>query len=163
MSSSEEHRPTVPHEQQPAPGERFCFPKQVRLRTKSDFDRVYRGDHAYSRGPLFNVLVAANQRDYSRLGLSVSRHVGNAVVRNRWKRLLRESFRLMRSRLPAGIDIIVIPNHQTPPPPLAVLLHSFQASVRRAEAHLKPKRRNGAQDSGNRPLRPARKKKRKRR
>lgn len=152
MNTPEKVRPIDPQARQPEPptGERFRFPKQVRLRTKSDFDRVYQ-DHAYARGPLFNVLVATNDRGYSRLGLSVSRYVGNAVRRNRWKRLLRESFRLMQSKLPAGIDIIAIPQGMAAPPPLNQLASAFQSLVRKAHIHLKPKRKGGTQASGDGP------------
>ena len=45
----------------------------------------------------------------TRLGLAVSRRAGNAVVRNRIKRVLREAFRLDREDLPPGLDVIVIP------------------------------------------------------
>ena len=48
-------------------------------------------------------------KSYSRLGLSISKKVGNAVVRNSWKRLIREGFRRQKNELPAGIDFVVRP------------------------------------------------------
>ena len=54
----------------------------------------------------------ANGLPHPRLGISASRRIGGAVVRNRWKRLLREAFRLTRPQLPEGIDLIVIPAAQ---------------------------------------------------
>ena len=44
----------------------------------------------------------------ARLGLSVSRRIGNAVVRNAWKRRLREAFRVARRKIPAGHDYLVV-------------------------------------------------------
>ena len=61
------------------------------------------------------VYGARNHGDYARIGLSVSRKVGGAVQRNRWKRLLREAFRQSRTVLPRGIDFIVIPRKQEHP------------------------------------------------
>lgn len=55
------------------------------------------------------VYGCANGLDYPRLGLSVSRKVGGAVVRGRWKRVLREAFRLRREELPVGIDLVIAP------------------------------------------------------
>ena len=52
---------------------------------------------------------STNELTYSRLGLSVSRKVGNAVARNRWKRLIREAFRLSCAELPVGLDLVVRP------------------------------------------------------
>jgi len=53
----------------------------------------------------------------TRLGLSVGKKkVGSAVQRNRWKRLLREAFRLQQAKLPTGMDLVAVPQSPQPPP-----------------------------------------------
>ncbi len=84
------------------------FSAQYRLRSGADFARVYARRSSASDGLLL-VFVCENQLAHPRIGLSVSRKVGNAAVRNRWKRLLREAFRLSREELPPGIDVVTIP------------------------------------------------------
>jgi len=72
----------------------------------------YRRVFDYRTSVADNVLVVygmPNELGYSRLGLSVSRKVGNAVLRNWWKRRIREAFRLRQYSLPSGIDFVVIP------------------------------------------------------
>jgi ribonuclease P protein component len=84
------------------------FPKIARLRASKEFKAVYDRRCKASDGTLL-VFVAGNSLARTRLGLSVSRKFGPAVRRNRLKRLVREAFRLSRAELPAGLDVIVIP------------------------------------------------------
>jgi ribonuclease P protein component len=84
------------------------LPKTWRLRTKRDFDRVFAAKIA-AADDLLIVFVLPNDLETSRLGLSVSRKVGNAVVRNRWKRLIREAFRKNRESFPRAVDLVAIP------------------------------------------------------
>lgn len=89
----------------------FAFPPQQRLKRPADFRAVLDGGaKRHSRG--FVLFRAANRSDRARLGVSVSRKVGGAVVRNRVKRLMRESFRLhwLAWGL-AGADLVVIAKH----------------------------------------------------
>ncbi|MFW6170177.1 MAG: ribonuclease P protein component [Planctomycetota bacterium] len=87
---------------------RYRFSRDLRLRHRSDFDRVHGGNIHAADGTLV-VLGSKNNTSTCRLGLSISRRVGNAVVRNRWKRLIREAFRQQRAALPRGLDLVVRP------------------------------------------------------
>ena len=111
----------------------------MRLRRGADFRRVY--DTGRSVGDEGVVIFAAlNELPHARLGLSVSRKVGNAVRRNRWKRLIREAFRLHQAELPQGLDFVVIPRAGAEPNLPAVagsllrLMPQVQRRVERARS-----------------------------
>jgi ribonuclease P protein component len=84
------------------------FRPEHRVRKQADFDRAYQA-RIFAADAVLIVNAAANGMPHSRLGLSIGKIVGNAVVRNRWKRLVREAFRLSRGELPAGLDFVVRP------------------------------------------------------
>jgi len=86
------------------------FPTSLRLRRSGDFQRVYRQRCTVADGHLL-VFGCENGLPHARLGLSVSRKVGNAVVRNRWKRRLREAFRLNQDQMPPGMDLVIVPRN----------------------------------------------------
>lgn len=90
------------------------FPRERRLRSALDFARVY-DRKAHAADDVLVINGALNGLDRSRLGLSVSRAVGNAVVRNRWKRLIRDAFRRSQDRIPAGLDFVVRPRRGAKP------------------------------------------------
>ena len=91
------------------------FPKRLRLRKGTEFDRVFAAGNSV-RGGAVRVFGCSYDGGVTRLGLAVSRRVGNAVARNRWKRSVREAFRLSYAHLPAGLDLVVIPTRSEPPP-----------------------------------------------
>jgi ribonuclease P protein component len=92
------------------------FPKSARLIRPADFSRVYEQRRSAAAGPLV-MYAAANglPGEPVRIGLSVSRRIGNAVVRNRWKRRLREAFRGLRRALPPGNDFVIVVRSGLPP------------------------------------------------
>lgn len=89
------------------------YPKRLRLLRASDFDRVFATRSTAADASLV-LHGAANDLEHARLGLVVSRRLGGAVERNRWKRLLREAFRLKQNELPP-LDLVCIPRGQCPP------------------------------------------------
>ena len=90
------------------------FRPHEHLRRPSDFRRVYDYRRSLSDARLI-IYAYPNGLPYLRLGLSVSRKVGQAVYRNRLRRLYREAFRLSRPSLPAGLDLVLIPRGQEEP------------------------------------------------
>jgi ribonuclease P protein component len=83
------------------------FPRKHRLSGKLAFSLVYAATTKQSRGPLV-AYSKPNELAHHRWGLSVSRRVGTAARRNRIKRLLRESIRILQPDFPGSYDIILV-------------------------------------------------------
>lgn len=90
------------------------FSRDCRVRTPREFEAIY-ASGIYSADHLLVINALPRPDSQRRLGLSISKKVGNAVVRNRWKRLIRESFRCAGSKLPNGWDIVIRPKRGAVP------------------------------------------------
>jgi ribonuclease P protein component len=107
------------------------LPSWQRIKRRADFlSAQRRGGRATSE--CLVVYVTRNDLGYARLGLTTSRKVGNAVVRNRWRRLLREAFRLHKAELPRAHDIVVIVKAHGEAPSLDTLTREFILAATRA-------------------------------
>lgn len=84
----------MPPANQPIP--RLTLPRTRRLAHDREYDAVFAAKVRSNAGPL-TVFSLQTDRAFCRLGLSIGKRVGGAVVRNRLKRMLRESFRLTRA------------------------------------------------------------------
>ena len=77
------------------------------LKKNKDFQNVYRNGKSYADKYLV-MYVLENGLESNRIGISVSKKVGNSVVRHHLTRLLREAYRLQEERFNSGLDIVVI-------------------------------------------------------
>ena len=77
------------------------------LKSNRDFKNVYNNRKSYANKYLV-MYVLENGLDQNRLGISVSKKVGNSVIRHRLTRLIRESYRLHEDMFRSGLDIVVV-------------------------------------------------------
>ena len=77
------------------------------LKKNNDFQNVYRNGKSYANRFLV-MYVLKNETEKNRIGISVSKKVGNSVIRHHITRLVRESYRLHEDMFNSGLDILVI-------------------------------------------------------
>ena len=86
---------------------RYGLPWAARLRRRGDFVRAYEEGTKVVRHPLV-LFARRSDRDGVRLGITATRKIGNAVTRNRAKRLVREAYRCQPLRECGGWDLVVV-------------------------------------------------------
>jgi ribonuclease P protein component len=77
------------------------------LKKNKDFQHVYQNGTSYANR-LLVMYMLENETEKNRLGISVSKKVGNSVIRHHVTRLVRESYRLQEEMFPRGVDIVVV-------------------------------------------------------
>ena len=93
----------------PGPSASARFPPSSRIRKRLEFEAAQTGGRRATTSHFVFLLYARSETDApARLGIVASRKVGNAVVRNRAKRLVREAFRSSRDLFSPGTDVVVI-------------------------------------------------------
>lgn len=118
------------------------FPARLRIKQRREFLQVQQGGRKHHvrhfivfvsprrTGAQDGVLAGPSP---TRLGITVTRKIGNAVERNRIKRLVREVFRLHRTRLPEGLDLVWVAKQQAAQASFADVLDDFEALARRSD------------------------------
>ena len=77
------------------------------IKKTREFQKVYKKGKSFANKYLV-MYILTNERTENRLGISVSKKVGNSVVRHRLTRLIRESYRLNKDLFIKGIDIVIV-------------------------------------------------------
>ena len=115
------------------------FPSRSRVRKRVEFLRIQDGGLRVSTSRFVLILSAsaAPHASEPRLGITASRRVGNAVVRSRAKRLIREAFRATRGLWPAGIDLVVIVKRATGESKLDSVIAEWLAAKPQIEKRLR--------------------------
>jgi ribonuclease P protein component len=113
------------------------FPTSVRLRVRSEFTSVQERGRRVSLRYL-TLLAMPNSLDRDRLGIIASRRMGNAVARNRAKRMLRDIFRRQEPDMAAArglrpLDLVVIPRRELVAASVAAVEQDFRIALHRVD------------------------------
>jgi len=109
------------------PGKRSKFPRSVRLLRHADFEQVYKQGRRHFAAHMTVFYLPRQRAEGVRVGFTVGKVLGGAVVRNRMKRRLREAVRL-HGIMPAAMDVVINPKKSL----LAAEFVEVQRELRRA-------------------------------
>lgn len=82
--------------------------KNNRLKDRADFSRVYRSGRSWANHQLVLYVLKKPEVETFRVGISASKKIGNAVVRNRMRRLIKEIVRLQADQMVDHVDLVFI-------------------------------------------------------
>ncbi len=101
-----------------------------RIRKKKDFVSLYRKGSRF-RGRYFNLVYSFNGLNHSRVAVVVSKKVGNAVLRNRIKRWLREDYRRNKPLIGEPLDLIIVARREIREAPHKAVLTGYLEALER--------------------------------
>ena len=105
--------------------------KRLRLRRAEDFARLRREGKTY-RHPYLILSVATNTLPHNRYGFITAKRLGKAVIRNRIRRLLKESVRQLHPALIQGYDVVLVARPKAVSQPFHEIQNAVEATFRRA-------------------------------
>ncbi|GHH98124.1 ribonuclease P protein component [Neobacillus kokaensis] len=82
--------------------------KELRIKKNKDFQTVFQKGKSFANRQFVVYSLSKEDQDYFRIGLSVSKKIGNAVTRNRVKRYIRQSILELKDQLVPGNDYVII-------------------------------------------------------
>ena len=119
--------------------------KTVSLKLNRDFKRLYYRGKSVSCG--YVVVYASRSRfPKNRLGLTCGKAIGKAVVRNRIKRLMRESYRLLEHRISPGYDIVIVARHRAAGKSFDAIFKDVKYALGKLELIQKDEKNNARND-----------------
>ncbi len=115
------------------------FERGRRLRARAEFDRVFQKGRRLD-GRQFVMIALPNGKKEHRLGMTVGRKLGAAVIRNRARRLLRESFRRLEPAAGQGFDLVIVARADIVGRTQSEVDREFRERVRRLNVLAGPRR-----------------------
>lgn len=87
--------------------------KKFRIKKNEDFQQVFRKGVSFANRQFVVYILEKENQDYLRIGLSVSKKIGNAVMRNQIKRYIRQTFLELNGDIKEGYDYVIIARKPT--------------------------------------------------